>query len=154
LNPIGKNADVYRPDDRSKLFHSKVTRTANALDPATRTLLAQIAVPNPDDALRPGMYLLVKFAAVRTASVIVSAALVGRADEQPAWPVGIATNERPTIGIANHFVLADGGANPKWSSYDAANSNAVPRAIQFGWTIGIPASAAFHPRSRPIAKHA
>jgi RND family efflux transporter MFP subunit len=83
---IGENAEVYRPEEPSKVFHGKVTRTANALDPASRTLLAQIDVPNPDDALRPGMYLLVKFAAVRTAPAIIipSAALVVRTDGQEA----------------------------------------------------------------------
>ncbi len=81
---VGQDADVYRPEDPSKLFHGKVTRTANALDPATRTLLIQVDVPNPDEALRPGMYLQVKFAAVRSvpAILIPSAALVIRADGQ------------------------------------------------------------------------
>jgi multidrug efflux pump subunit AcrA (membrane-fusion protein) len=38
-----------------------VTRTANALDPATRTLLTEVQVANPNDALRPGMFLQVRF---------------------------------------------------------------------------------------------
>jgi len=37
-------------------FPGKVTRIAWALDPATRTLLAEIDLPNPDGWLRPGMY--------------------------------------------------------------------------------------------------
>jgi RND family efflux transporter MFP subunit len=40
-------------------FIGTVTRTANALDPATRTLLTEVQVPNPDGALLPGMYALV-----------------------------------------------------------------------------------------------
>jgi RND family efflux transporter MFP subunit len=77
---VGQTADVYRPEEPSKVFHGKVSRTANALDPNTRTLLTQIDVPNPDDALRPGMYLLVKFVAERSAPAIMipSAALVIR----------------------------------------------------------------------------
>ena len=58
---VGQGAVVYRREDPSKQFTGKVTRTANALDPSTRTLLTEIQVPNPDDALRPGMYLQVKF---------------------------------------------------------------------------------------------
>jgi multidrug efflux pump subunit AcrA (membrane-fusion protein) len=56
-----------------------VTRTANVLDPNTRTLRTQVNVPNPKGALLPGMYLEVKFAfdrevvpvIVPTAAVIV-----------------------------------------------------------------------------------
>ena len=42
-------------------FTGKVVRTADSLDPNTRTLLTQIAVQNLDGALRPGMYASVKF---------------------------------------------------------------------------------------------
>jgi len=40
----------------SRIFEGKVTRTAWALDSATRTLLTEIDLPNLDDALRPGLY--------------------------------------------------------------------------------------------------
>jgi multidrug efflux pump subunit AcrA (membrane-fusion protein) len=36
-----------------------VTRTANALDPSTRTLLVEVQVPNSDGKLLPGMYVQV-----------------------------------------------------------------------------------------------
>jgi RND family efflux transporter MFP subunit len=39
----------------------KVTRTANAIDPATRTLLAEVDVPNPSHGLLPGMFAYVAF---------------------------------------------------------------------------------------------
>ena len=79
---VGQSASVYREQDPSKQFAGRVTRTANALDPNTRTLLTQVNVPNPKDALRPGMYLQVKFitpTAARTV-LIPSAALVWRPD--------------------------------------------------------------------------
>jgi membrane fusion protein, multidrug efflux system len=74
----GQEAVVFRPEDPLRQFSGKVTRTANALDPNTRTLLTQVDVPNPKDELRPGMYLQVKFVAERnTPSVLIpSAALV------------------------------------------------------------------------------
>ena len=37
-------------------FTGTVTRTANALDPATRTLLTEVQVANPGGVLMPGMY--------------------------------------------------------------------------------------------------
>jgi RND family efflux transporter MFP subunit len=78
----GQETLVYRQEDPGRLLKGKVARTANALDPNTRTLLTQVDVPNPDDALRPGMYLQVKFIAARAASVVLvpSAALVWRPD--------------------------------------------------------------------------
>jgi RND family efflux transporter MFP subunit len=38
-----------------------VTRTANALDPATRTLLVEVDVPNASQRLLPGMFVYVAF---------------------------------------------------------------------------------------------
>jgi RND family efflux transporter MFP subunit len=58
---VGGSAAVYLRDDPAKQFPGKVTRTADALDPNTRTLLTEVDVPNPDNVLRPGMYLQVKF---------------------------------------------------------------------------------------------
>jgi RND family efflux transporter MFP subunit len=43
-----------------KTFNGSVTRYANALDEATKTMLAEIEMPNPARALRPGMYASVK----------------------------------------------------------------------------------------------
>jgi len=43
-------------------FSGKVVRTADAIDPATRTLLTEIDVPNPNGRLLPGSYAEVSFA--------------------------------------------------------------------------------------------
>jgi RND family efflux transporter MFP subunit len=79
---VGQNATVYREQEPNRQFSGHVTRTANALDPNTRSLLTQVDVPNPDDALRPGMYLQVKFIAPRSGRTVLipSAALVWRPD--------------------------------------------------------------------------
>jgi RND family efflux transporter MFP subunit len=58
---VGQNAVVYQRDQPQRMFAGKVTRTADALDANTRTLLTEVQVPNPDNTLRPGMYLQVKF---------------------------------------------------------------------------------------------
>jgi RND family efflux transporter MFP subunit len=58
---VGQDAVVFRREGPQKQYPGKVTRTADALNPATRTLRTEVDVPNPDDALRPGMYLQVKF---------------------------------------------------------------------------------------------
>jgi RND family efflux transporter MFP subunit len=58
----GQKAVLYRREDPTKQYEGTVTRTANALDPNTRTMRTQVNVPNPKGALLPGMYLQVKFA--------------------------------------------------------------------------------------------
>jgi len=81
---IGQGAAVYRRDEPQKQYSGKVTRTANALDPNTRTLLTEVDVPNPNDALRPGMYLQVKFVFGRNVFplMIPAAALATRSAAQ------------------------------------------------------------------------
>jgi RND family efflux transporter MFP subunit len=74
---VGQEASVYQRDDPSRQFAGKVTRTADALDPNTRTLLTEVQVPNPDNALRPGMYLQVRFVVSRvTPSIRIPAAAI------------------------------------------------------------------------------
>jgi RND family efflux transporter MFP subunit len=53
---VGQVATLTIPDLPGRKFPGAVTRTANALDPATRTLLTEVQVSNPDGALMPGMY--------------------------------------------------------------------------------------------------
>ena len=65
-------ASVPEMPDRS--FPGKVTRIADALEPGTRTLLAEIDVPNPDEALTPGIYCTVELHIPRrTPSLVVPA---------------------------------------------------------------------------------
>jgi RND family efflux transporter MFP subunit len=79
---VGQKAVVFRREEPEKQYSGTVVRTANALDLNSRTLLTQIDVPNPDDLLRPGMYLQVRFdfdrdvppLIIPTAAVIVRSA--------------------------------------------------------------------------------
>jgi len=48
-----------------KTFPGSVTRFAYALDDATRTMLAEVDLPNPHRDLRPGMYAIVKLGVER-----------------------------------------------------------------------------------------
>src|SRR5215470_6968213 len=63
-------------------FTGAVARTANALDPNSRTLLVEVHVPNADGALLPGMYAQVDLSSIRTnpPMLIPSEALIVRAD--------------------------------------------------------------------------
>ena len=52
-------------------FHGEVTRIADALQPGTRTLLTEVDVPNPDDALQPGVYCTVELKIPRKALALI-----------------------------------------------------------------------------------
>jgi RND family efflux transporter MFP subunit len=56
----GIAAKIRVPEIPGRDFPGKVTRIADALEPNTRTLLAEIDVPNPDGALTPGIYCAVE----------------------------------------------------------------------------------------------
>jgi RND family efflux transporter MFP subunit len=62
---VGQQAVVTVAELPERKFQGTVARTANALDPATRTLLTEIQVPNPDGRLMPGMFAQVDLAVPR-----------------------------------------------------------------------------------------
>ena len=52
----GQAATLTVPELPGRKFMGRIARTANALDPATRTLLTEVQVPNSAGVLMPGMY--------------------------------------------------------------------------------------------------
>lgn len=63
----GQSAQVTVQEFPNRSFAGRVARTANSLDPGTRTLLTEVQVPNPGGTLLPGMYAQVQFTSVRAA---------------------------------------------------------------------------------------
>jgi RND family efflux transporter MFP subunit len=61
----GQKATLVIPDLAGRKFPAVVTRTANALDPSSRTLLVEVQAPNSDGLLMPGMYARVDLAVPR-----------------------------------------------------------------------------------------
>lgn len=63
-------------------FMGEVARTANALDPNSRTLLVEVRVPNENGVLLPGMYAQVDLRSVRSDPplLVPSDAMIVRAD--------------------------------------------------------------------------
>jgi RND family efflux transporter MFP subunit len=65
---------VRVPEIPGRTFSGKVTPIARALETSTRTLLTEIDISNPDDALQPGAYCIVQLdIPVKTPSLIVPA---------------------------------------------------------------------------------
>ena len=52
-------------------FKGMVARTANSLDPTSRTMLVEVQVPNADGALLPGMYASVQLDDARSSSPVL-----------------------------------------------------------------------------------
>jgi len=78
----GMKAVLSVPDLAGRKFEGRVARTANALDPATRTLLVEVQVTSGAGVLMPGMYAQVDLAVPRKNPPLMIPAdtLVVRAD--------------------------------------------------------------------------
>ncbi len=83
----GLNADLTFPERPGKTYPAKVVRTADALDPVSRTLQVELLVDNASGELFPGAYAQVHFKMPQGAasvSVPASAVLFRSADLQVA----------------------------------------------------------------------
>lgn len=89
-----------------RIVEGKVTRTAWALDAATRTLLTEIDLPNPDDALRPGLY---------------------------AYATIIAEEHKDALTLPSTAIFKDGD---KWFCVEVSDGRATRREIQVGLSEG------------------
>src|SRR5215475_11506960 len=79
---VGQPAVLTVSQMPGRTFKGTVSRTANALDPASRTMLVEVAVPNPDGALFPGTYADVDLSSARPDPplVVPAAAILFRND--------------------------------------------------------------------------
>jgi RND family efflux transporter MFP subunit len=78
----GQPAQLTAANLPGRVFTGTVVRSANALDPSSRTMLVEVHVPNPGNALLPGMFVQVDLSSARTTAplLIPSDALILRAD--------------------------------------------------------------------------
>jgi RND family efflux transporter MFP subunit len=78
----GVPAKVMMEELPGRTFTGSVTRFAHALDPATKTMLTEIEIPNPGGELRPGAYASVQLEVERKSDALlvpVQALLVEKA---------------------------------------------------------------------------
>jgi RND family efflux transporter MFP subunit len=91
---VGQAADVTVRELPGRVFQGKVTRTAGAIDPSSRTMLTEVQVPNPEGLLLSGSYATVRFRVQRADPPLVipsGALLVGAAGVRVAAVDGDAT---------------------------------------------------------------
>ena len=80
----GATALVHIQAIPGRVFEGKVTRTSWSLDPRSRTLHTEIDVRNPDQTLRPGLYVHAVLKVVEHKNVLtVPTTAVGRLDDKP-----------------------------------------------------------------------
>lgn len=79
---VGQVATLTVSHLPGRSFRGTVARTANALDPASRTMLVEVDVPNTDGALFPGTYAEVDLSGARPNPplVVPAAAILFRTD--------------------------------------------------------------------------
>jgi multidrug efflux pump subunit AcrA (membrane-fusion protein) len=108
----GLPADLIVANLGNQSFRGLIVRTAGAVDPNTRTLLAEVDVPNPGRVLLPGMYTQLRITVERVDAplVIPSTALVTRASGPQVMELTPTSNGRATVHIRNVQVARDYGA--------------------------------------------
>jgi RND family efflux transporter MFP subunit len=86
----GQAATLTVSNMPGRQFTGTVARSANALDPSSRTLLVEVQVPNADYALLPGMYAEVELTSARVDPplLIPGDAMITRDDGAQAAVVG------------------------------------------------------------------
>lgn len=87
---IGQKAELTLPEQPGRVFDAKIVRTAGALDPGSRTLLAELRVENADDLLLAGSFSQVRFTDLRPDAALTLPAncLLIRAEGPQAAVVG------------------------------------------------------------------
>ena len=77
---IGMKVDGITREFGSRIFPGTVTRTTKMIDPASRTLLTEIDIPNQDGSLLPGMYAQMRFKLINPEPIVLvpSSAVVVR----------------------------------------------------------------------------
>jgi RND family efflux transporter MFP subunit len=92
----GANAVITSTDQPGLHLKGKVARTAEAINPASRTIRIEIDVPNTDQLLVPGMYLQTDFELNQGAPIQVPSAAMLYRSSGPQ----VAVIDRRTGGIA------------------------------------------------------
>lgn len=128
-----------------------VARTSWTLDQATRTLRAEVDLPNPDGVLRPGMFATVRLVTERPGAWVVPAAVVVTADEQPyavraeggkavRTPVKLGARPGGTVEILQKQTRPAGAGEPaRWEPLTGSEEFLTARPA--GWTDGMAVTA-------------
>jgi RND family efflux transporter MFP subunit len=106
LMSLGASAVITSSDQPNLHIKGKVSRTAKAIDPKSRTIRVEIDIPNPDRSLVPGMYVQADFEISGDALIqIPAAALLFRS----GGPQVAVVDETGTIAFKDVTIASDDG---------------------------------------------
>lgn len=103
----GEEADIRVPEIPGRVFHGRLARNASALQPDTRTVLAEVDVDNYDGTLAPGLYAVVHLKEPRPypVAIVPSPAVVFDASG-----LHVAVDEDGVVRLRPITLAADNGA--------------------------------------------
>lgn len=135
---VGMHAKLELPEFPGRVFDAVLTRTAEAVDPTSGTVLVELQAANSDGALKPGAYAQVTFpmkGAAGTVQLPASALIVGQKGTQVALvgPGGTAQLRTVTVGRDNgNLVEISAGLKPLDAVIDSP-----PDSLQAGDPVRI-----------------
>jgi len=135
---VGMHAKLELPEFPGRVFDAVLTRTAEAVDPTSGTVLVELQAANSDRALKPGAYAQVTFpmkGAAGTVQLPASALIVGQKGTQVALvgPGGTAQLRTVTVGRDNgNLVEISAGLKPLDAVIDSP-----PDSLQAGDPVRI-----------------
>jgi membrane fusion protein (multidrug efflux system) len=86
-----------------RVFDGQITRFAYALDDATKTMATEIEIPNPDLALRPGMYASVKIALQKKIDVLLVPAEALVTENKKSFVYTVADGQAKKVSVKCGF---------------------------------------------------
>jgi RND family efflux transporter MFP subunit len=103
----GEEADITVPEMPGRVFHGRLARNASALQPETRTVLAEVDVDNAEGALTPGLYVTVHLKEPRPYPVVTvpSPAVIFNASG-----LNVAVYDDGVVRLRHITLAADNGA--------------------------------------------
>lgn len=105
----GQSVRVMNYTMPDKKLHGRITQVSPALDPESRTFVAAIDIDNPDELLRPGMFVKAEIVTVRkdSAVVIPKDVILSRRNRKTVFVVtrGVAREHRIDTGLENPDVV-------------------------------------------------
>jgi RND family efflux transporter MFP subunit len=146
LIKVGLGATLVLQEFPGQKFSGRVARTAESIDPVTRTLLTEVDVPNSEGKLLPGSFGQVYFtvgADVQKLTVPVSTvlfraegarvAVISRDGRVRLCPLSIGHDYGTTLEVLGGLTAADQVvANPPDSLEEGQRVKIVPSAPQAG----------------------
>jgi RND family efflux transporter MFP subunit len=134
----GMKACLTLAEISGRAFCGQVARTANAIDPGTRTLLTEVDVPNPSGTLLPGAYAQVSFDAKLSGqriSLPINALLF-----RPEGTLAAVVSRDNTLDLKKLLIGRDFGTTVEVLQGVTADDNVVvnpPDALEQGQKVSI-----------------